>query len=547
MTLGDKFADPSSKVVFRLGFMLKKFKDEDCLKNLAVKIDYKNSTQLSGLNDFKTIDYVYKTDPEDMKDDTANKSITFIERTFGWLDILEARSNFYYSVLYKGEIIKGPYDFHVNLSQFEKAAKANMQNAFLKLLAKTASKEAVTDAMQQEKLKLIRMKEEKEKLKEQLENKYYKGKVMKLKDDNELRIISYGDQDVSKGEEVISNLEKQNYDLLMLLGDYAYDIHESDGITGDRYFAEIEPLMTKNPVIIIPGNHEFCDDFKFFESRYVFPRDKLGSTHHYFHFVIDKTLFIQVNFDYIPFIEGGMKTIVNYIEKVMEFRLGKYEIKNKFFNCHRPLLCTDFKKFGSNSECKTNIWRYKPIYDLLIKYEFTTIFSSHMHYYERLQPSIGYEINNEGPFQIVAATGGNDQVFEYVDLPNAQIRASNFQLIKGYVATTIDKEYKTHFKFIRAINNEILDEYVYGEKVHEDNSITITGITAGVFIVCLAILIVIMYKTDHFRKSFKENVEEEIEDTPDVELHPEKDDEDEYKISRSSHLYLVLLNSSSFS
>lgn len=36
--------------------------------------------------------------------------------------------------------------------------------------------------------------------------------------------------------ETIEMLEKKEFDVLILLGDYAYDIHTNNGVLGDEYF-----------------------------------------------------------------------------------------------------------------------------------------------------------------------------------------------------------------------------------------------------------------------------------------------------------------------
>lgn len=51
------------------------------------------------------------------------------------------------------------------------------------------------------------------------------------------------------------------YDLLIFLGDLAYEMTDDNCYNGDRYFDQMETLLTRTPYIITPGNHEDIDYF----------------------------------------------------------------------------------------------------------------------------------------------------------------------------------------------------------------------------------------------------------------------------------------------
>ena len=67
---------------------------------------------------------------------------------------------------------------------------------------------------------------------------------------------------------MISLLIDYEYDLLIMLGDYAYDMDRDNGKFGDEYFKKMEVLFTKAPTILVAGNHDVVDNSRFFLTRF---------------------------------------------------------------------------------------------------------------------------------------------------------------------------------------------------------------------------------------------------------------------------------------
>lgn len=105
------------------------------------------------------------------------------------------------------------------------------------------------------------------------------------------KIVAYGDQATGLITSVNKFLETHDMDLLVLLGDYAYEIHNENGVWSDEYFDFLESIATRVPIIMAPGNHEYFDNFKFFTTKFIYPLTKHIASVNNFHFVI-KTLFL---------------------------------------------------------------------------------------------------------------------------------------------------------------------------------------------------------------------------------------------------------------
>jgi hypothetical protein len=56
-------------------------------------------------------------------------------------------------------------------------------------------------------------------------------------------------------------------DVVVHIGDAAYDLDSNSGATGDAFMVQIEPLAAHLPYMICPGNHESANDFYEYRMR----------------------------------------------------------------------------------------------------------------------------------------------------------------------------------------------------------------------------------------------------------------------------------------
>jgi hypothetical protein len=55
------------------------------------------------------------------------------------------------------------------------------------------------------------------------------------------------------------------YDLVIHVGDMAYDMAEENGNRGDVFMEQIEPIATLVPYMVCPGNHEHHYNFSHYK------------------------------------------------------------------------------------------------------------------------------------------------------------------------------------------------------------------------------------------------------------------------------------------
>ena len=158
------------------------------------------------------------------------------------------------------------------------------------------------------------------------------------------KIVAFGDHDViDVGLKTKNALEKLSYDVLIFLGDLAYDIQNENGARGDQYFEQMEKIFTKAPVIFTPGNHESYDRTLFFTTRIKMPGTSDPTDNNLFVFKINDILFATLNFD-IPFYINPNSEIkyAKLLDNKIALFTKSWKSNYKIFFSHRPLYCTRY-------------------------------------------------------------------------------------------------------------------------------------------------------------------------------------------------------------
>lgn len=389
ITLGDYFADRSSPIMYRIGFMQK---SQTCQNEIILKINFEDEKSKTFRPKNKR-DYTYKGTAYDQKIDYS--------RTFKFFDLseLENNSEFSYSIFSNDKLVKGPF--------------------------------------------------------------YFKTKILD-QDENNFNIKSFGDHDLENGTEIVDYLEEIDFDLLILLGDYSYDLENDNGNHGDAYFNYLEKIFTKAPVILVPGNHESLDNSRFLTTRFIFPGTKNPDDNNCFFFRIKNNLFIGYNSDYYMSNISSqiqiLKTLEEYFEKTQK------KVKNKILINHRPLLCSSYQKKISSLECQLSIYYNKELNDLLLENELDLIISGHIHNYERLKRMDNYT-PNKGFTQIIVGTGGNSKRFENFEKFDIDFLESQVQKKIGFLS--LDFSQRVRGRFFEAVSGDIYDDFVVNQ-VHVD-------------------------------------------------------------------------------
>merc|ERR1712224_1155342 len=67
---------------------------------------------------------------------------------------------------------------------------------------------------------------------------------------------------------LIKDAESNKLDLVLHIGDFAYDFISDNGKNGDQFLRDMEPLISKVPYMVAIGNHENSCDFNQYVNRF---------------------------------------------------------------------------------------------------------------------------------------------------------------------------------------------------------------------------------------------------------------------------------------
>ena len=73
------------------------------------------------------------------------------------------------------------------------------------------------------------------------------------------RFVVYGDLGNINGQtlgRLADEVQRNEHDVLLHVGDMAYDLHTDDATVGDEFMRQIEPIAAYLPYQVCPGNHE---------------------------------------------------------------------------------------------------------------------------------------------------------------------------------------------------------------------------------------------------------------------------------------------------
>ena len=231
-----------------------------------------------------------------------------------------------------------------------------------------------------------------------------KKDLFTLKDSDELTVVTFGDHD-KNGEDVHAKLSSSYYDLLILLGDYSYDVYEDFGVRGDDYFEWMEPLMTRAPIILTPGNHENFQKTNFFNQRFMMPGTRQPEDNNLFACETKRLQIMGLNLDYLlarPELSQNYQTQIDTVLKDFDERKNN---RFSFYISHRPFHCK-----GNYDECNQLASTFPEIEKSLISSEINVNLWGHVHHYERLDAIYNHQkLPKKNLMSLIVGTGGNKE------------------------------------------------------------------------------------------------------------------------------------------
>ncbi|XP_062996198.1 acid phosphatase type 7 [Elgaria multicarinata webbii] len=225
------------------------------------------------------------------------------------------------------------------------------------------------------------------------------------------RLAVFGDMGL-QNPQALPRLQRETemglYDVVLHVGDFAYDLDTSDALVGDAFMRKIEPMAASVPYMTCPGNHEEKYNFSNYRSRFSMP----GNTESlWYSWDIGPAHIISFSTEVYFYLEYGWRLVAEqfqWLEKDLQEASRPERRKERPWIItmgHRPMYCSN----NDQDDCTTHesIVRrgLEPhqygLEDLFYKYGVDLELWAHEHSYERLWPIYDYQVYNgstEAPY-----------------------------------------------------------------------------------------------------------------------------------------------------
>ncbi|KAH7709543.1 Protein F18E2.1 b [Aphelenchoides avenae] len=221
------------------------------------------------------------------------------------------------------------------------------------------------------------------------------------------RICVFGDLGVLNGTStpyLQKAAQRGDFDIVIHIGDIAYDLHTDDGNRGDIFMRQMEPIAAYVPYMVIAGNHE--DDgqnFSHYKNRFSMPNSPFGDNQVY-SFDLGPIHFVAVSTEYYGFFyEYGIGSIwaqYNWLKQDLKKADDNREKTPWIVSFqHRPFYCSN----ENSEECasfenrliRTGYEDFPGLEKLFLDHGMDLGFWGHEHSYERFYPVSERKVYNQ--------------------------------------------------------------------------------------------------------------------------------------------------------
>eukprot|EP01089_Gocevia_fonbrunei_P016557 TRINITY_DN5161_c0_g1_i1.p1 TRINITY_DN5161_c0_g1~~TRINITY_DN5161_c0_g1_i1.p1 ORF type:complete len:483 (+),score=127.32 TRINITY_DN5161_c0_g1_i1:206-1450(+) len=311
-----------------------------------------------------------------------------------------------------------------------------------------------------------------------------------------LKLAVYGDWGLANGANgthslyrLLNDTQKGMYDMIIHVGDYAYDLQDDEARVGDQFLNDIQPLAAHLPYQTCPGNHEadVAHTFLNYKQRFTMPGN---SENMYFSFDVGLVHFISMSTEY--YFPGPEELFVGEQYSWLKQDLQKATVNRAktpwiIMYGHRPMYCSDIDKKREFLDCTSDTAavregidilgeRFFGIEQLLWDFGVDMYISGHEHSYERLWPVYSGDVHNGSasdpyknpgaPVHIISGSAGCQEDLEHFHGPLgpwSAMRSSTY----GYGRMTVYNATTLHWEQVWDQDGSILDELWLVKDTHK--------------------------------------------------------------------------------
>ncbi|XP_074075110.1 acid phosphatase type 7 [Macrotis lagotis] len=241
------------------------------------------------------------------------------------------------------------------------------------------------------------------------------------------------------------------YDVVLHVGDFAYNMDQDNARVGDTFMRMIEPVAASVPYMTCPGNHEERYNFSNYRARFSMPGDTEGL---WYSWDLGPAHIISFSTEVYFFVHYGrhlIKKQFHWLERDLQ-KANDNRAKRPWIITmgHRPMYCSnadldDCTRHESIVRKGISGGRYG-LEDLFYKYGVDLQLWAHEHSYERLWPIYDYQVYNgsrespytnpRGPIHIITGSAGCEELltpFHSFPRPWSAIRVKEYGFTRLHI------------------------------------------------------------------------------------------------------------------
>ncbi|GMH49195.1 hypothetical protein TL16_g00458 [Triparma laevis f. inornata] len=288
---------------------------------------------------------------------------------------------------------------------------------------------------------------------------------------------------------VTDEVENKNFDMILHVGDFAYDFNSNNGHNGDDFMNAIQPLAAHVPYMVDMGNHEQAYRISHYTERF---RNMPGSegtvttdngeapNNWFYSHDFGNVHFVAINTE-VLFVEERHE----YVKKQYEFVEADLKAVNRtktpwiVVHGHRPMYCSCDADCTFPARMVRNggyaLHRKYGLEKLLNKYGADFYLAGHEHNYERMYDvydgkTTQTNVNPPHTVHIVTGDAGGPEEHEPFKFPNPK-RTAFRTAAYGYSRMTIYNDTHIHWEQVETDTDDnvqglVIDEVWFVQENH---------------------------------------------------------------------------------
>ncbi|XP_054169250.1 acid phosphatase type 7-like isoform X2 [Oppia nitens] len=283
-------------------------------------------------------------------------------------------------------------------------------------------------------------------------------------------------------------ISKGQYDAVLHIGDFAYDMDSDNARVGDDYMRQMEPVAAYVPYMTVVGNHEAAYNFSNYENRFTMIDHRSGQlNNHFYSFDVGPIHFIGFSSEYYYYVEYGWNQIKVQYEWLENDLKEATKPENRALRpwiitmAHRPMYCsTDDSDDCTHKESIIRkglpIVKEYGLEDLFYNYGVDIEIWAHEHIYERMWPVYDRHVYNgshdqpytnpKAPVHFISGSAGcQEDIDPFVPNPApwSAVRIRDY----GYTEMTVYNN--THIDFVQISTDKggaVVDKFTVIKEIH---------------------------------------------------------------------------------